>query len=238
MKTTVIVCAVLSLAVAITGVNGQESTSLELADPSGFNERFAGNTKVSGQFLTGLALDGGEQTLNLSQVRLIYPADDTGMVCVRLTTEDGRYWAANLYNAAGAFSAPPVIPLPTSYDEQLADYGVDGLLLLAAQSDDCAETSGKLLMPALFGERQPGAPLVAFINVSQGRPSAWLENDGGPVGENGICEKPEGGSKVTYSHICKLALPEMLDHGTYQLKVAVKGLTGQSVEQSYAINLD
>ena len=71
MKTTVIVCAVLSLAVAITGVNGQESTSLELADPSGFNERFAGNTKVSGQFLTGLALDGGEQPLNLSQVRLI-----------------------------------------------------------------------------------------------------------------------------------------------------------------------
>jgi len=210
---------------------------LELANPDGFTERFSGNTQVNGQFLTGLAFDSSANTLDLSAVRLIYPANISGMVCVRLTTDDGRYWAANLYTAADSYDAPPVIPLPTSYDAQLRAYGADGLLLLASQSEDCAETSGKLLMPAVFGTREPDAPLLAFVNVSQGRPSAWLERDGSRLGE-GVCERPEGGGKVTYSHFCSLNVPPDLQPGAYELKVGVKGLTGKSVEQTYAINLE
>lgn len=210
---------------------------LELANPEGFTERFSGNTKVSGQFLTGLAFDSGQAALDLSAVRLIYPADAAGMVCVRLTTDDGRYWAANLYTAAENYEAPPVIPLPTSYDAQLSEYGPDGLLLLASQADDCAETSGKLLMPAIFGTRAPDAPLLAFVNVSQGRPTAWLESAGQLLGD-GVCERPDGGGKVTYSHICRIIVPTGLSRGAYELKVAVKGLTGKSVEQTYAINLE
>ena len=228
------VCA----AFLLGAVEAQEPSSLELANPDGFNERFAGNTKVSGQFLTGLSLDAGAAKLDLSAVRIIYSADTPGMVCVRLTSDDGRYWAANLYSASGDYLAPPVIPLPTSYDDQLSGYGIDGLLLLAVQSEDCAETSGKLLMPGLFGERVPGAPLSAFINVSQGRPTAWLESEGQQIGDKTTCGKPDGGAKVTYSHICKLDLPDGLEPGTYHLKVAVKGLTGQSVEQGYAISLE
>lgn len=210
---------------------------LELADPNGFTERFSGNTQVNGQFLTGLAFDSAANALDLSAVRLIYPADTSGMVCVRLTTDDGRYWAANLYTAADSYDGPPVIPLPTSYDAQLRAYGADGLLLLASQTDDCAETSGKLLMPAVFGTRDPEAPLLAFVNVSQGRPSAWLEHEGDRVGD-GICERPPTGGKVTYSHFCSLSIPADLQSGAYELKVAVKGLTGKSVEQTYAINLE
>lgn len=217
-------------------VNAQEPR-LELADPEGFTERFSGNTQVNGQFLTGLAFDSEANTLDLSAVRLVYPAEASGMVCVRLTTDDGRYWAANLYTATESYDAPPVIPLPTSYDAQLRAYGADGLLLLASQSDDCAETSGKLLMPAVFGTRDPNAPLLAFVNVSQGRPSAWLERDGDRVGD-GVCERPEGGSKVTYSHFCSLDIGPDMQSGAYELKVAVKGLTGKSVEQTYAINLE
>ncbi len=219
-----------------SAVSAQESR-LELANPDGFTERFSGNTQVNGQFLTGLAFDSAANALDLSAVRLIYPAQTSGMVCVRLTTDDGRYWAANLYTATDSYDAPPVIPLPTSYDAQLRAYGADGLLLLASQSDDCAETSGKLLMPAVFGTRDPAAPLLAFVNVSQGRPSAWLERDGTRVSD-GFCERPEGGSKVTYSHFCSIALPADVEAGAYELKVAVKGLTGKSVEQSYAINLE
>lgn len=214
-----------------------QEPSLELANPNDFTERFSGNTKVSGQFLTGLAFDSGPGTLDLSSVRLIYPAEASGMVCVRLTTDDGRYWAANLYTAAENYQSPPIIPLPTSYDSQLREYGVDGLLLLASQSDNCAETTGKLLMPAIFGARHPEAPLLAFVNVSQGRPSAWLELDGERLGE-GKCERPGDGAKVTYSHLCRLSVPVGLRRGAYELKVAVKGLTGKSVEQAYAINLE
>lgn len=214
-----------------------QQPTLELANPADFTERFSGNTQVNGQFLTGLAFDSAANELDLSAVRLIYPAETSGMVCVRLTTDDGRYWAANLYTAVDGYKSPPVIPLPTSYDAQLRAYGADGLLLLASQSDDCAETSGKLLMPAVFGTRDPEAPLMAFVNVSQGRPSAWLELAGNRLGD-GICERPEGGAKVTYSHFCRLDIPADLQPGAYELKIAVKGLTGKSVEQSYAINLE
>jgi hypothetical protein len=236
MKTLkMLVAAGLLFGATVHGV--AEDARLELAEPDGFTERFSGNTQVSGQFLTGLALDGGTTAIDLSTIRLVYPADDAGMVCVRLTSDDGRYWAANLYKGTEQYSAPPVIPLPTSYDAQLREYGAEGLLLLASRSDSCTETSGKLLLPAIFGDRQADAPLVAFVNVSQGRPSAWIERDGARIGD-GSCERPTDQAKVTYSHLCRIALPAERQGGVYELKVAVKGLTGKSVEQSYAINLE
>ena len=88
----------------------------------------------------GFAYSTAPGKLDLDQFRLSYTGGDQDaphLVCIRLTSDDGRYWAANLYRSAGNITAPPSVPVPTSYNEQLKSYGVDGLLVLATFSEDC-----------------------------------------------------------------------------------------------------
>lgn len=223
-----------------SGAGAESPPMLELANSPGFTERFAGNTQVSGQFLSGLAYST-VAALNLKDLRLAFSragGDDPDLICVRLATDDGRYWASNLYRAKDSFDTPPSVPVPTSYEDQLREYGADGLLVLATLSDDCRETSGKTYVPGLLGPGTHQGSLVAYVNVSQSRVSASLEDGDGTVLQKTSCKKPAEGTKVTYSHLCQFPVTDLAKAGTYKLKVSVKGLTGKATEQEYAVHLE
>lgn len=219
----------------------QNDGALELANEPGFTERFAGNTQVSGQFLSGLAYVTSLDKLDLSQLRLSYsrPSDATpATVCVRITSDDGRYWASNLYRAKGSFNSAPAVPIPTSYEEQLKAYDASSLLVLATFSDDCNEASGKTYVPGLLGEKKTGSELVAYVNVSQSRVSATLSDADGNTLQKVTCKKPDGGAKVTFSHLCRIPTNEISRQGDYNLAIGVRGLTGKATEQEYAVHLE
>ncbi len=219
---------------------GEQGAVLELANKPEFTERFAGNAQVSGQFLSGLAYRSDLGQLDLSQVRLSYTRDakePPSSVCVRVTSADGRYWASNMYRSAGAFNAPPAVPIPTAYGEQLQAYTPSGLLMLATFSETCNDTAGKTYVPGLFGAEK-GAELVAYVNVSQSKVSATLTDRDGTDLEKVTCRKPDDGAKVTFSHLCNIALTKITYKGSYRLRVEVKGLTRTSTGQDYAVHLE
>ncbi|WP_395517832.1 hypothetical protein [Pseudorhizobium flavum] len=214
--------------------------TLELASEPGFTERFAGNAQVSGQFLSGLAYQSGTDQVDLNQLRLSFtrPSEDVrGRVCVRLTSDDGRYWASNLYRSSGTFTSSPAVPIPTRYGEEIKSYGPSSLLMLATFSETCNETTGKVFVPGFIGSRAATADLVAYVNVSQSKVSAALTDESGLVLEKVTCRKPAGGSKVTFSHLCNIPVSGAFS-GSYKLIVGVKGLTGKLTEQEYAIHLE
>ncbi|WP_455273069.1 hypothetical protein [Rhizobium herbae] len=224
----------LTIATCLT-VGHVNAGELELAEAPGFQEHFSGNSKVSGQFLSGLAFNSTESKLDLNTFKLSYSGPDgSPTVCVRLTSEDGRYWAANLYRAKGDITAPPTVPVKTSYEEQLGTYGPAALLVLATFAENCQNTSGGLYVPGIFGTRSESASLMAYVNVSQSRVQATLEAKNGTKTAAVTCKKPAGGAKVTYSHICQIPA-DALAAGRYRLKISVKGLTGTPVEQDYAV---
>lgn len=228
------------LLLTASGAAAESPPMLELANSPGFTERFAGNTQVSGQFLSGLAYSTAAE-LDLKDLRLAFSRtgqEDPALVCVRLATDDGRYWASNLYRAKNSFDTPPSVPVLTSYEDQLREYGAGGLLVLATLSDDCRETSGKTYVPGLLGPRTQERSLVAYVNVSQSRVSASLEDGDGTVVQKTSCKKPAEGTKVTYSHLCQFPVTDLAKAGTYKLKVSVKGLTGKATEQEYAVHLE
>lgn len=223
-----------------SGAAAESPPMLELANSPGFTERFAGNTQVSGQFLAGLAYSTAA-ALDLKDFRLAFSRtgeEDPALICVRLATDDGRYWASNLYRAKDSFDTPPSVPVPTSYEDQLQEYGAGGLLVLATLSDDCRDTSGKTYVPGLLGPRTDEGALLAYVNVSQSRVSASLEDGDGKILQKASCKKPAEGAKVTYSHLCQFPVTDLAKAGTYKLKVSVKGLTGKATEQEYAVRLE
>ena len=218
-----------------------EDPVLELANRPGFNERYAGTTQVNGQFLSGLSYSAAVTHGALADLRLALlrkRETDPVMVCVRVTTDDGRYWAANMYRAASGFSVPPKVPVPTRYGQQLDTYGSDSLLLLATLADDCNDAASKVYVPAIVGTRQESSALQAYVNVSQSRVVAALEEQDNVVVEQGRCKKPAGGPRVTYSHICEIPVNDAMKGRTLQLVIGVKGLTGTATSQRYLVHVE
>lgn len=218
----------------------QNDGVLELANEPGFTERFSGNTQVSGQFLSGLVYATELSKLDLAEFRLSYSrsSDSTPeLVCVRVTSDDGRYWASNLYRAKGSFNSAPVVPIPTSYDEQLKAYDASSLLVLATFSDNCNETTGKTYVPGLLGKKNNNSALIAYVNVSQSKVIATLSDTEGTVVQKVNCKKPSGGLKATFSHLCQIPTGE-ISKGDYNLAIGVRGLTGKTTEQDYVVHLE
>ena len=214
---------------------------LELANAPGFTERYAGNTQVNGQFLSGLSYVSGRPTGAFKDLKLAFVRRDDAApqtLCVRLTSDDGRYWAANMYRATGLFSVPPRVPIPTKYRDQLDLYGANSLLMLATVANDCGETAQKIYVPGIIGESNEEQLLLAHVNVSQSKVLARLEAEDKSILQSGSCKKPIGGPRVTYSHICQVAIPTEARGKHVKLVIGVKGLTGQATEQRYAIHVD
>lgn len=214
---------------------------LELANASGFTERYAGNTQVNGQFLSGLSYVSGRPTGAFKDLKLAFVRRDDAApqtLCVRLTSDDGRYWAANMYRATGLFNVPPRVPIPTKYRDQLDLYGANSLLMLATVANDCGDTAQKIYVPGIIGESDEEQLLLAHVNVSQSKVLARLEAEDKSVLQSGSCKKPIGGPRVTYSHICQVAIPAEARGKHVKLVIGVKGLTGQATEQRYAIHVE
>ncbi|MCY0093250.1 hypothetical protein [Hoeflea ulvae] len=227
--------------IPVTAFAQTDSPVLELANVPDFNERYAGNTQVNGQFLSGLAYSGpitqgALDDLRLGLLRQSEAAPAT--ICVRVMTDDGRYWAANMYRAAGGFSAPPKVPVHTRYAEQLSMYGSDSLLLLATLSENCNDFAGKTYVPAIIGAKRDAAGLLAYVNVSQSRVEARLQIDDQEAMEKVKCKKPIGGARVTYSHICDIPVTETMRGKALHLVISVRGLTGTTTEQRYAVHVE
>jgi len=218
-----------------------EQPALELANVPDFNERYAGNTQVNGQFLSGLSYSATATKGAFGDLKLGLSHKGNGSaltVCVRVTTDDGRYWAANMYRAATAFSVPPKVPVPTRYAEQLEVYGPDSLLTLATLAEDCNQAVRKVYVPAIVGARNVNAALLAYVNVSQSRVEANVQRADKVVLGTGKCRKPAGGPRVTYSHVCEIPVTEAMKGMTLDLVVEVKGLTGTPTKQSYSVHVE
>lgn len=226
-----IVGSVLSVTIVDTTFASEYGT-MKLVDPGSFSEKFSGNTQVSGQLLSGLSYETADNTLDPSAIGV---ASADGRICVRLTTEDGRYWASNLFESPNGTAGPSFLSFPTAYIAQLKTYPSTGLMVLAARSDDCVNVADKLLVPGIVGGLQDGASLLAYVNVSQGRTTAWLEQNGEPATQIAECHMPLNGARVTYSAICNIVNDQDLLAGEYSLHIAVRSLTGGRIEESYRI---
>jgi len=179
------------------------------------NESYDNSVAVSGSPLVGLRLGGVQAASGNSVIVAGPPAADNG-VCLRVTTRDGRFSAANFYAPAAGVSGEliRVAPLAQEYEPQLSRYPADEVAFraFASASGNCSP-GGAVNLPIFDGDPAEPRQLVVFANgKSQAATASLYETEASeapaglaPVATAGCT--PAGGSMIAFDLVCKLQLP-------------------------------
>jgi hypothetical protein len=212
-----------------------------LAQPDAeFAETLGGRAKVSGRVLVGLRIGPSPGRFDAGRVRVaLPPASEALPLCVRITSSDGRYWALNPYLARPPLPPTPRLDIRTKYQDQLADYDGDDIIIRVADSGQCHEDAEGLIRPFLYahdGRAPDGATrLHAYVNTGSARATLELLGPAGQSLGTTKCTKPSNRAAVSFTRLCALDLPPALAPGRYQLLITARALTGSRVPHRFDI---
>ncbi len=182
-----------------------------------FNERWADHVPVSGRTLVGLVSTADAQPPGGAWVMpgsMALPAALTGggPVCVRATTQDGRYFAENSFAATGALPSEGHVDLawPTGHGDELRGFNL-GEVAAVARRGSCAESAE--LIPVMLDHAPTLGTLQVLVNTRGGALTAALRDpETGRTLRRANCIRVEGPSRVAFDARCVLGdvggLPE------------------------------
>ena len=134
-----------------------QSGLVRLAEPSVFRESFVTNPRVSGRLIVGLHLGRSADPYRSDGLSVAGLRDQSvQQICVRVTTQDARYWALNRYIA---MRTPGLgrLEAPTRFAKELAAYNASQVAVRIIAANDCNEDSDGPLVPAVLPGTKPGA---------------------------------------------------------------------------------
>lgn len=210
----------------------------EAPAPEAFNESYDESSPVSGSPLVGLRL--GTPDVASGNVALIAGlAAFDGSLCLRVTSKDGRFHAANAYSLAPApaDALVRVTPLARKFAEALEGYGPTQVAIRAFASETAACMPAKAVnLPVLDGPRSPGSDLVVFANgKSQPAELALLTAAPEPVVE-APCDPAGDGANIAYDLVCRVSLPDDLA-GRATLRLRFSDGFGTPDDYTFDLNL-
>jgi hypothetical protein len=212
-----------------------------LAQPDAeFAETLGGRTKVSGRVLVGLRIGPGPGRFDAERVRVVLPPTGKALpLCVRITSSDGRYWALNPYLARPPFPPAPRLDIRSKYEDELAGYGAEDIIIRVADSSECHEDAEGMIRPVLYDIDQLAADrpmqLHAYVNTGSAGASVELLDAAGQSLGMTKCARPENRAAVSFTRLCELELPSGLSPGPYQLLITAKALTGGRVPHRFDV---
>lgn len=185
------------------------------SDEQNFNESYDASAPVSGSPLVGLRV-GDLPAVASNNVLVVGPPDQGGGVCLRVTTRDGRFSAANFYDvpvdATGKLVR--VSPLTRQYVSELGRYPADEVAFraFASATRDCSP-GGAVNLPLYDGAPASNPQLVVFANGKSQPATAALYNTDKSEPPDGLAPiaivdcAPAGGSMIAYDLVCAVPLP-------------------------------
>lgn len=131
-----------------------------------FKESFLEKVTVSGGIRAGFMYNSSLVHVDVHKLFIYLHRDlddQDAMLCVNMVSRDGRYAASWQHNigkqAAGAIN----IELPSKYQEQIANYTPDALVVLAAiTKNNCSSPEAKYI-PASWGDVKQ-SDFVLYVN--------------------------------------------------------------------------
>ena len=184
-----------------------------------FNERWAEHVPVSGRTLVGLVSTADAQPPSgpwIMPGSMALPTALTGglPVCVRATTQDGRYFAENSFAAAGTL--PPGgradLAWPTDHGDDMRGFNLREVAAVARRGS-CADAAE--LIPVMLDRAPVLGTLQVLVNTRGGALTAALRDpDTGRTLRRANCVRVEGPARVAFDARCVLGdvggLPERL----------------------------
>ena len=148
------ILACLSAGLGLQHVSAQSGV-VRLADPKSFHESFVPNPTVSGRLVVGVHLGRAAGTYQNQNVSIAAPRSASAQpFCVRVTTQDARYWALNKYVAD---RSPGLARLesPSRFSKELSLYNANQVAIRIIAAPDCHEDSDGPLIPAVLSGATP-----------------------------------------------------------------------------------
>jgi hypothetical protein len=129
--------------------SGQQTKEIA---PSSSWEQWLEKVPVGGDVIVGVMPAGGRGQVGITALVAQLPANAQGMLCVEVTSMDGRYLARHRYQVsapASAVSQP--LRFPTRFADRLRAYPSQELAVLARLASNCDGSSGAFVPTALGG---------------------------------------------------------------------------------------
>lgn len=210
-------------------------------------ETYDNTGPVAGSPLVGLRLGTVAGKLEVDEIFVAQPSDGERIICVRSTTQDGRYSAQNLYEVQTGSSLRPAVrlsPVTQAYGEQLAAYEWNQFAVRAfvARQGKCSPANA-VHLPRTTGERDGDGNLVVSLNARSRSATASLFARSPGNGEKDVeqiaaaaCGSIEDTARIAFDTECVLQIPDVAMGKTVWLRVNFDD--GFTVEpRDYAIYL-
>lgn len=131
-----------------------------------FKESFLEKVTVSGGIRAGFMYQSPLDHVDVHQLYIYLHRDledQDAMLCVSMVSRDGRY-AASWQHAIGTQPAGAInVDLPSKFQEQIASYPPDALVVLAAIAKQSCSSQDMQYIPASWGEVQ-NSDFILYVN--------------------------------------------------------------------------
>ncbi len=190
-----------------------------------YTERLTADVPLSGHELVGLRSGMALGVFDPARVgAIVTPAIREHLACVRVTTNDGRYYAENLYRLPQTMG-PATFDAPSKFRADLARYPADQVAIHISIASSCNSAETAAVVPSIYygdsGEQLPLRSLAVYVNPEGSQVEATLLRDGKEL-HSAQCESRRAAVGVTFSVVCSIPLPPDLAPATYSLVIRVR----------------
>jgi hypothetical protein len=184
---------------SVPSATAQEQRRIVLRDTQ-FKESFLQKVTVSGGIRAGFMFQSSMDHIDIHELYIHLQQDieePDAMLCVSMVSRDGRYTASWEYAIGQQSHGSIAVNLPSKYQEQIADYSTDALVVLAAiTKKDCASGENKYV-PASWGENHKSDYLL-YVNSGSADTVIGIPGQKEKI----QCGKIDSGSTVAYDTKC------------------------------------
>lgn len=237
-----------ALALAVVGASPACAQAMLQPESAPFNEHLTNRPTVGGDYLVGLVLtNGGDLSsgvgLGHGKLTVIAGPDAGAVICMRTTTQDGRYVAENAYvrpaatqTGAGTAATAP-LAWPTRYAPQLETVPL-GQVAALARAGKCGQRGP--ILPTQVGASTATGDLFLQVLANSLGAATWavLRNPEatGRALRRVRCSKSDAQARITFDVLCPLGVPPP---GLSRLRLTLEqqGRDGRSLEAVETVDL-
>jgi hypothetical protein len=216
---------------------------LQLADDKSFYESYLDTPPVTrgrvvGATIVGLRLQGATTAFRPGDLRIaLGRGTRPEILCLRVLSRDGRYFARAQYRTAGISDDEPRVDFRSSYQDKLAAYGSGDIAVSVVGADKaCDERKAGQFLAATLERTDAPEGLVIQVRAGDARIRAQLGRNNAAIGAAVLCDK-RAGPAIGFTHECAIALPKPLSPGVYQLSLGETAASGEIAVKTHTLLL-
>lgn len=202
------------------------------------HETFSPSVNLSGSLIVGVRFGGAlSGRLDVSRLGMMLPASGAHYVCLQMTTQDGRYYGDQSYDASGTGSGAHALDISSQYASSLSNYEAGDLApLLVVQDKKCVDgVTGTIVVATLPGA-DTGKITIYVNNRSQSIGAFLVDQERKPLAST-ECAAITSGARTAFDHVCEILRPPSGWQSIDSVIVRSIGLTGNTQEQTRKINI-